>query len=101
MTADRPSRTGAATADRKSNQVGTERVSPQGAGATTRHPPGDGAGLDPEGWLTVRRNADGHYIIWADAEELSRLRQLHRLPRTWANKARLAELIKPKPQPKS
>src|SRR6516165_2592080 len=42
------------------------------------------------GWLNVRRDEDGHHIIWADADELRRLRALHRLPRTWANKARLA-----------
>ena len=28
-----------------------------------------------------------------------RLRDLHQLPRTWASKARLAELTKPKPRP--
>jgi len=51
------------------------------------------------GWLNVRRDADGHHVIWADADELCRLRELHRLPRTWANKDRLAELKKPKQRP--
>ena len=51
------------------------------------------------GWLTTRRDADGHHVIWADASELRRLRELHRLPRTWATKDRLAELMKPKPRP--
>ena len=51
------------------------------------------------GWLNVRRDEDGHHIIWADADELGRLPALHRLPRTWANKARLAELKKPKQRP--
>jgi DNA invertase Pin-like site-specific DNA recombinase len=51
------------------------------------------------GWLTVRRDGDGHHVIWADADDLRRLRELHELPRTWANKARLAELKKPKPRP--
>ena len=51
------------------------------------------------GWLTVRRDEDGHHIIWADASELRRLRELHQLPRTWANKARLARLKVPKPRP--
>lgn len=51
------------------------------------------------GWLTTRRDADGHHVIWADASELRRLRELHRLPRTWATKGRLAELTKPKPRP--
>ena len=51
------------------------------------------------GWVTSRRDEDGHHVIWADAGELRRLRELHQLPRTWANKGRLAELIKPKPRP--
>jgi DNA invertase Pin-like site-specific DNA recombinase len=51
------------------------------------------------GWLTARRDGEGHHMIWADASELRRLSELHRLPRTWANKGRLAELKKPKPRP--
>jgi hypothetical protein len=51
------------------------------------------------GWLNVRRDADGHHVIWADASELRRLRELHQLPRTWANRARRAELKKPKQRP--
>jgi hypothetical protein len=51
------------------------------------------------GWLTVRRDDAGHHVIWADAGELRRLRELHDLPRTWANKTRLAKLKKPKPRP--
>jgi DNA invertase Pin-like site-specific DNA recombinase len=51
------------------------------------------------GWLTVRQDAQGHHVIWADAAELRRLRELHRLPRTWSNKGRLAELKKPKLRP--
>jgi DNA invertase Pin-like site-specific DNA recombinase len=51
------------------------------------------------GLLNVRRDAEGHHIIWADAAELRRLRELHRLPRTWANRARLAELRKPRERP--
>jgi DNA invertase Pin-like site-specific DNA recombinase len=51
------------------------------------------------GWLSVRRDADGHHVIWADAADLRRLRELHRLPRTWANRAKLAKLKKPKPRP--
>ena len=53
------------------------------------------------GWLTVHRDAQGHSVIWADADELHRLRNLHRLPRTWENRARWAELIRPKPRPAS
>jgi DNA invertase Pin-like site-specific DNA recombinase len=51
------------------------------------------------GWLCVRRDDDGHYVIWADASEIRRLRELHALPRTWANRKRLAQLQKPKPRP--
>ncbi|OWK39931.1 recombinase family protein [Fimbriiglobus ruber] len=51
------------------------------------------------GWRNVRRDEDGHHVIWADAGERDRLRELHRLPRTWANKGRLAELQKPTPRP--
>ena len=51
------------------------------------------------GWLNLRRDDDGHQVIGADASELRRLRALHDLPRTWANKKHLAKLKKPKPRP--
>ena len=51
------------------------------------------------GWVNVRRDENNHRVIWADADELKRLRALHQLPRTWANKARLAELTRPRPRP--
>jgi DNA invertase Pin-like site-specific DNA recombinase len=51
------------------------------------------------GWLNLRRDEDGHHVVWADAGELRRLRELHSLPWTWANKKRLAKLKKPKPRP--
>ncbi|QDV32940.1 recombinase family protein [Tautonia plasticadhaerens] len=51
------------------------------------------------GWLTAHRDAQGHHVIWADGSELRRLRELRRLPRTWANKGRLAELTRPRPRP--
>ena len=51
------------------------------------------------GRVHVRRDADRHHVIWADTSELRRLRELHQLPRTWANKARPAELTKRKPRP--
>lgn len=50
-------------------------------------------------WVNVRRDENNHRVIWADAEELKRLRALHNLPRTWANKTRLADLKKPKQRP--
>ena len=88
-----------------------------------RPPHGSGAGLGPDeyrpmglarvlgmsrdtvrrwlraGWLSVRRDAEGHGVIWADAVELRRLRELRELPRTWANKSRLAELKRPPARP--
>ena len=51
------------------------------------------------GWVNLRKDEDGHHIIWADADELRRLRQIRKLPKTWANKDRLAELKKPKQRP--
>lgn len=51
------------------------------------------------GWVHVRRDENGHHVIWADAGERRRLRELHRLPRTWAHKARLNKLTKPGPRP--
>ena len=50
-------------------------------------------------WVAVRRDDNGHRVIWADADELERLRALQQLPRTWADKSRLAELKTPKPRP--
>lgn len=43
------------------------------------------------GWVTSRRDTEGHHLIWADSSELARLREIHALPRTWANEGRLAE----------
>jgi len=51
------------------------------------------------GWVNARQDQQGHHIIWADADELRRLRALHRLPRTAANRERLAALTKPKQRP--
>jgi DNA-binding transcriptional MerR regulator len=51
------------------------------------------------GWVNVRKDDRGHHIIWADADELRRLRQLHRLEPTAANRERLAALTKPKQRP--
>jgi DNA invertase Pin-like site-specific DNA recombinase len=51
------------------------------------------------GWVHSRRDDHGHGVIWADADEIARLRELHVLPRVWENKARLSELTRPKPRP--
>jgi DNA invertase Pin-like site-specific DNA recombinase len=52
-----------------------------------------------QGWLHARRDADGYWVLWADVAEVGRLRELHALPRTWATKSRLQQLIKPKRRP--
>jgi DNA invertase Pin-like site-specific DNA recombinase len=51
------------------------------------------------GYLNVRRDEDGHAIIWADADELKRLRELGRLFRAGATGTRLDKAKKPKPRP--
>lgn len=51
------------------------------------------------GQVTIRRDVEGHHIIWADASELARLGQLHGLCCNWENKERFAELIEPKGRP--
>lgn len=53
-----------------------------------------------KGWLHARRDADGYCVLWADADEIARLRELHALPRTWATKDRRQQLTKPKRRPK-
>jgi len=53
------------------------------------------------GWVHARQLpvAGGRWIIWADADELDRLRRLHRCPRSWMNRPQAAELTRPKPRP--
>jgi DNA invertase Pin-like site-specific DNA recombinase len=51
------------------------------------------------GWVNARKDERGHHIIWADADELRRLRELHRLSRTAGNRERVAALKKPKQRP--
>jgi len=48
------------------------------------------------GWLITRRDENGHHIIWADADELRRLRTLGRFLEEGRPGARLEELKKPK-----
>jgi Recombinase zinc beta ribbon domain len=35
-----------------------------------------------KGWLSARRDRDRYWVLWADAAEIARLRELHALPRT-------------------
>jgi len=43
----------------------------------------------------------GAWILWADAEELDRLRRLHNSPRAWGNQPQRPELVRPKPRPET
>ena len=53
------------------------------------------------GWVHARQLpvAGGRWIVWADADELDRLRRLRRCPRSWHNQPQAAELTRPKPRP--
>ncbi len=53
------------------------------------------------GWIGSRKSADagGRWILWADAEELSRLRRLRTSPRSWSDAPYPAELTTPKSRP--
>jgi DNA invertase Pin-like site-specific DNA recombinase/acetolactate synthase small subunit len=50
------------------------------------------------GWVRARKLATpgGHWVIWADAEEIERMARLRRCPRGWSEEAVVAELTKPK-----
>jgi len=53
------------------------------------------------GWVQGRQLplAGGRWILWADEEELDRLRRLHTCPRSWFNQPQAAALTRPKPRP--
>jgi hypothetical protein len=51
------------------------------------------------GYLNVRRDEDGHAIIWADADELKRIRELGRAFQAGAPREGLNHLKKPKSRP--
>ncbi len=55
------------------------------------------------GWVQARKLpvAGGHWVIWADAEELDRLRRLRTCPRGWSDQPLLKELSTPKARPQS
>jgi len=52
------------------------------------------------GWVHARQLpvARGRWILWADADELDRLRRLHSCPRSWWNQPQAAALTRPKPR---
>jgi len=50
------------------------------------------------GWVHARQLpiAGGRWIVWADADEVARLRKLRNCPRSWLNKPQATELTQPK-----
>jgi len=52
------------------------------------------------GWVHTRRLADsrGRWVVWADDEEVERLRQLRACDLSWGNRERRARLTVPKPR---
>jgi hypothetical protein len=50
------------------------------------------------GWVEARQLARpaGRWILWADPEELTRLRRLRTAPRTWYNRPQATDLTVPK-----
>lgn len=54
------------------------------------------------GWVHARKlpTQRGHWVIWADPDELARLTRLRSCPRGWADEPILAELTKPKKRDK-
>jgi DNA invertase Pin-like site-specific DNA recombinase len=50
------------------------------------------------GWVQARKlpTPEGHWAIWADADERERLTRLRNCPRGWSEEPLLAELTKPK-----
>src|SRR5262249_49740568 len=54
------------------------------------------------GWVQARqlRGACGRWIMWADEDELSRLRRLRARPRSWSEDPPAKDLTTPKPRPR-
>jgi DNA invertase Pin-like site-specific DNA recombinase len=50
------------------------------------------------GWVHARKlpTPGGHWVVWADADELDRMRRLRTCPRGWSDVPMLAHLTKPK-----
>ncbi|HEY5646415.1 MAG TPA: zinc ribbon domain-containing protein, partial [Pseudomonadales bacterium] len=52
------------------------------------------------GWVHARKHpANGRWVLWADPDELDRLRRLKTAPRTWHNQLQAAHLTQPKARP--
>jgi hypothetical protein len=54
------------------------------------------------GWVNAKQLdiGQGRWILWADDQELDRLRRLRACPRSWHNQPQAADLTQPKPWPK-
>ena len=50
------------------------------------------------GWVHSRQ-LEGRWVLWADSEELQRLRKLRTCPKGWHNQPQAADLAIPKPRP--
>jgi len=55
------------------------------------------------GWVHARQlpGAQGRWILWADAEELDRLRRLRTCPHTWCDQPLFHQLTQPKSRPEN
>lgn len=53
------------------------------------------------GWVNAKRLdiGQGRWILWADDEELDRLRRLRACPRSWHNQPQADDLTRPRPWP--
>jgi hypothetical protein len=53
------------------------------------------------GWVNAKRLdiGQGRWILWADDEELDRLRRLRTCPKSWHNQPQAADLTRPRPWP--
>ena len=55
------------------------------------------------GWVNAARlpmpAGQPRWVLWADAEELERLRRLRARPKSWHCRDQAAELTRPKPRP--
>lgn len=53
------------------------------------------------GWVNAKRLqiGQGRWILWADEQEVDRLRRLRACPKSWHNQPQAADLTRPKPWP--
>lgn len=53
------------------------------------------------GWVNAKRLeiGQGRWVLWADEQEIDRLRRLRACPKSWHNQPQAADLTRPKPWP--